>query len=138
MTVEWDVEALISEAHSAAVRVITSSIENVKTTAVTSILTGPKTGIIYKRGDSTHQASAPREAPANDSGHLVGTARTEVDADLLEGVVIFGSGENDYAAALEFGREDGHIEARPYARPALAEEREKFEDAIAAAVKEVF
>lgn len=32
---------------------------------------GPKTGQVYKRGRKTHQASAPYQAPATDTGTLV-------------------------------------------------------------------
>jgi hypothetical protein len=46
----------------------------------------------------------------------------------ISGAAIFSTA---YAAALEFGREDGSIAPRPYARPALEEERAGIEKAIA-------
>ena len=37
---------------------------------LSDILTGPRTGRIYRRGGVVHQASAPGEAPASDTGEL--------------------------------------------------------------------
>lgn len=128
MTVEWDTGALVTDVRKAALQGVSAGIEAVKSNAVEKILSGNKSGIIYRRRGVIHQASAPGEPPANDTGRLVQSARTELDKQAISGAAIFSTA---YAAALEFGREDGSIAPRPYARPALEEERAGIEDAIA-------
>jgi len=80
-----------------------------------SILKGPKTGRIYKRGKRgrTHQASAPGEPPANDTGRLASSLRSEVSAGALTASLIAGT---SYAAHLEYGTTK--MAARPFMRPA--------------------
>lgn len=99
--------------------------ELVHTAAVRSIMSGPKTGKTYRRRGVTHQASAPGEAPASDTGTLVQRSRTEYDAPQLTGRVIFSTA---YALALELGTE--RIEPRPFLRPALAANLPAIENAI--------
>ena len=74
---------------------------------------GPKTGKIYMKGkneDRPHQASAPGEAPATDTGNL---ARNINFVHIKDGHYrVISSAEY---SALEFGR--GRIKARPYMRP---------------------
>lgn len=134
MTVEWDTENIISDVRKAAVRGVADGLESVRTNAVKKILSGPKTGVIYKRRGVSHQASAPGESPANDTGRLAQSARTELDAGEIKGIVNFSTA---YAAALEFGTNDGKILPRPYARPALEEEREGIEKTIADGIRAV-
>lgn len=90
--------------------------------AKTEIQTGTKSGKIYKRtteagGTITHQASAPGEAPANEFGVLAGSISTVPSEDPTEAearVIVTA----EQGAALELGREDGSIAARPFIRPA--------------------
>lgn len=44
------------------------------------LTTGPKTGRVYLRSGRNHQASAPREAPASDTGRLVRSANYRVSS----------------------------------------------------------
>ncbi len=85
---------------------------------------GSKHGHIYGR----HQASAPGEAPAIDTGILHGSMFTrEV------GPAAYIAGTNvEYAPDLEMGTVN--IEARPFLLPAAEDERTDFERAVAAAV----
>lgn len=80
--------------------------------AVQSILQGPKTGRIYKRGKGFHQASAPGEAPANDLGFLASSLRIVItdknQVDL--------SAMAPYAIHLEYGTRN--MRPRPFLRPA--------------------
>lgn len=99
--------------------------EKVHTTAVRLVQTGPKSGRIYKRRGVVHQASAPGEPPASDTGTLVQRSGTEYDHTRLTGAVVFRS---SHALPLELGTET--MEPRPYLRPALAMNI----DAITAAV----
>ena len=75
----------------------------------------------------TRVASAPGQAPANQTGALAGSisARTET-----QGTIVFGiaSASTKYAAMLEFGTQK--IAARPYMQPAL--------DRNAAKIKAIF
>ncbi|PIY28400.1 MAG: hypothetical protein COZ09_10145 [Comamonadaceae bacterium CG_4_10_14_3_um_filter_60_42] len=83
---------------------------------------GSKTGIIYAKVNPTrtHQASAPGEAPATDTGRLVsatvfsriGRLAAEVENKVL------------YGAMLEWGTRN--IAPRPAWRPAAEEIRPKF------------
>ena len=81
-----------------------------------NVLHGEKTGIIYHRTpgggvSSTHQASAPGESPATDTGDL---ARS-IKADAPKGLIF---SDLDYAFWLEFGTRDGKIKPRPFLTPA--------------------
>jgi len=83
---------------------------------------GKRTGVVYtkgKNGTIKHQASAPGESPAPDTGRLRQSATHEtvrVEGDK----VIGGAGVSaPYAAALEFGTET--IEPRPFMSRLLTE-----------------
>jgi hypothetical protein len=82
-----------------------------------SLNDGKKTGKVYRRGKKGfHQASAPGEAPATDSGGYVGSIHSEVEE--LEGTI---AGAKEYILPLEEGTIDGRIAARPAAKPAFEE-----------------
>lgn len=91
----------------------------------------PKTGKTYKHGKVTHQASAPGEAPATDTGNLVnsGFLWRNGDADYNVGFAA------EYAAPLEFGTP--RMEARPFLRPAVKRERPRMRKAIRDAMRSV-
>lgn len=82
-------------------------------------------------GWKLHQASAPGEFPAGETGHLAndvtitktGEGRRDVDFNA------------DYAAVLEFGSEDGKLAARPAAGPAVELARPGFEAGAAAVLR---
>ena len=132
MTIDWDTEKAIKDVRTASLMGVANGIEAIRANALNKILTGPKTGRLYKRRSVVHQASAPGEAPANDRGRLAQSARTDLDPEKIVGTLTCSTA---YAAALEFGRDDGRILARPYARPALEEEREGIEKAIGKEVR---
>lgn len=76
------------------------------------LLSRPGTGRIYTRGKSVeHQASAPGEPPAPDTGRLRGSITTEVIRGVGEvrGII---TANTEYAAALELGTEK--MRPRPY------------------------
>ena len=97
---------------------------DIQARAQMAIMNPPKSGRIYRRGNVAHQASAPGEAPATDTGNLVNSAYTKklADADYETGFTV------EYAAALEFGTPK--IEPRPYLRPAVEAVKKAFLDAI--------
>ena len=133
MTVNWDTQATINAVRAAAVQGVFEGTQLVHSTAVQKILSGTKSGVIYRRRGVEHQASAPGEAPASDTSRLAQSGRTTLDQAEIVGQVIFST---EYAAALEFGREDGSIAARPFLRPSLAEKNEEIQAAIAARITE--
>lgn len=97
----------------------------VQTSAIRRIQGGPKTGITYDKSNPnrTHQASAPGESPATDTGRLVSSIETDIKG--LTGYVFT---RVDYGAYLEFGT--SKILARPWLNPALEENAGYFEDQL--------
>ena len=98
MTVNWDTDSTIQEVRSAALRGVADGAELIRATAVDKILNDPASGAIYRRRGVEHQASAPGEAPASDTGRLAQSARTELNAAEVSASAIFSTA---YAAALE-------------------------------------
>lgn len=127
----WYSEELLAQFKARAVAGITDGIALVEAEAVRLITDGPKTGTVYTTMFFTvgtgptrvvhpygsrvpHQASAPGEAPANDTGFLVQNRTVAVDASQIRATLTFHAA---YAGYLEFGTD--RIEPRPFARPAL-------------------
>lgn len=105
--------AALEEGHKAAKEYVADVAGRVSNQASANVLKGSKTGRLYKRGKKRyHQASAPGESPASDSGDLVISIRPEKIDDLHWRVTI----AMPYAAALEWGTE--RMAARPFVRPA--------------------
>lgn len=126
MSLEWYGPAVIATLSQAAFRGVVRGTENVKARMVERIASPPKTGKLYKRNTVTHQASAPGESPATDTGRLMGSITTSYDAAIITGYVNVAT---EYAAALEFGTPK--IAPRPYARVSLAEKAESIREDIA-------
>lgn len=130
MTVEWKGDAVLAKVRAAAMRGVVRGTEAVVEEATSLILETPKTGRVYRRRGVTHQASAPGQPPASDTGRLVQSNRTEFDQAELTGTAIWSAA---HAAALEHGT--AKMAPRPFARPALANSREEIEQDIAAEVR---
>lgn len=119
-------------------RMVIKCAHDLQALAVAEIQTGAKSGKTYKvpglRGGQTHTASAPGEAPAALFGVLAGSISVEPDPDptALEARVGVTA---EYGAALELGREDGSIEARPYLRPAADRIERSFAQQVGKAVQ---
>lgn len=79
-------------------------------------MASPKSGRVY----GAHQASAPGEAPAMDTGHLANSAVVEMTG---ETAAMLGYNA-DYAPHLEFGT--AKMQARPFLGPAVEAERDGF------------
>ena len=93
---------------------------------------GPKSGRIYKRRGVTHQASAPGEAPATDTGRLV--ASVVFEDDMLNGIPSVSIVSRlAIAAYLEFGTMQ--IAPRPAWVPAAQAITPKFQKRLEAAIK---
>lgn len=89
-------------------------------TDIQTQMQGPKTGAWY----GGHQASAPGEAPAIDTGALVNSILAQMTGPLSAQVA---SGM-EYAAGLEFGT--AHIAPRPAWVPAADRARDPFLAAV--------
>lgn len=99
---------------------------------------GPATGRVYAKYSPrrSHQASAPGETPASDTGRLASSITVKFDVDALGATVgVHGDsqGNADYAARLEFGTKD--MAARPFLFPAFERVKRKFSERYAKAIK---
>lgn len=97
-----------SDAVSNAIKTTALAVE---ADAVKNIQRGTKSGKVYKRGSVEHQASAPGESPASDTGNLA----SSIKAVIRPNIAIVGT-DQDYGAYLEFGTVN--ISERPWLRPA--------------------
>lgn len=98
------------------------------------VLRGPKTGRIYRRGggqnlSATHQASAPGQAPATDTGMLASSPYYDQDTKLSATV----GSRLAYASYLEFGTVN--IAPRPSWTPAVEQAAPKFKSRIEDALR---
>lgn len=83
---------------------------------IKSGMASPHSGALY----GTHQASAPGEFPAIDTGALVNSIQTEMQG--LQGIVYT---NQEYAVYLEYGTI--RMSPRPFMIPATERERPEFE-----------
>ena len=118
----------VKNAGSNLKRAVGSSAMVVRGEAVSSILSGNKSGRAYRRGGKTHIASAAGQAPANDSGTLASSISIDVDVErnaVVGKITAYaddGSGGN-YGKHLEFGTQK--MAARPFMQPALRKSKRK-------------
>jgi HK97 gp10 family phage protein len=102
---------------------IIAGTESIREESISLILDTPKTGRLYSRRGHVHQASAPGEAPASDTGDLVGSITTAYDHAQLRGRVLARSQHANY---LEFGTQN--MAPRPFLRPALSNKLPEIHD----------
>lgn len=79
-----------------------------------------------------HQASAPGEPPANDTGDLQKSIMSKMDSIVPSKPAAVVWTDLKYGKYLEFGTEK--IEPRPFMTPALEQNRDKFPRALGTAV----
>lgn len=125
MTVEWNGAAVLERVRKAAMRGVIRGTEGVLEEATSLILETPKTGRAYRRRGVTHQASAPGEPFASDTGATVQSGRTEYDQATLSGTARWSTAQ---AEALEYGTQK--MAPRSFARPALANRTDEIESDI--------
>jgi HK97 gp10 family phage protein len=108
----------------------------VENRAVEGIIDPPKTGRIYRskhRKGKLHQASAPGEFPAADSGRLHQSI-THAEVPAPAGTIAVEVAANaPYATFLELGT--SKMEPRPFMAPALRENEVRIRNDIAEAVR---
>lgn len=96
---------------------------------VLSIQQGAKTGRIYKRKGVTHQASAPGQSPASDTGTLKKSIYSERARKLT---YVVGS-RIVYALHLEYGTT--RMAARPFFRPSVEKMAKQITGRLEQAIK---
>lgn len=92
-----------------------------------AILTGPRSGRVYRSHGRVHRASAPGEPPASVSGRLAASLEAVDDGEAL-----LVASEVDYALYLERGT--ATMAPRPFLGPAAEASEADFAAAIEAAV----
>ena len=112
--------------------VIAGGAQLIRGQAIRSIQTGPKSGRIYEKYNPrrTHQASAPGQAPASDTGNLVSqiiVRPKNPDEVAVESNAL-------YSSFLEFGT--SKMLARPFLFPATERSRPKIVQAVFNKVKQ--
>ena len=103
--------------------VVRATAMRVEGTAKERIQRPPKTGRLYRTYNKRklHQASAPGESPATDSGTLASRVFHDVQAGGFEASVF---SDVNYAGMLEFGTKN--MAPRPYLGPALRQHAGEF------------
>ena len=130
--VEWRGQQLLALVRKASMQGVVQATELVRNEAISLITDGQKTGRVYRRRNVVHQASAPGEAPASDTGTLARQIDTKYDFVNLIGTVV---ARTKYAAMLEGGTPN--MEPRPFMRPALMNKRLAVQSAIAESIRRV-
>jgi hypothetical protein len=125
-------EAFAKIAEQEIARALFASAKKVEGDAKRSVLSGQKSGRIYKRKTVVHRASAPGEAPASDTGRLVNSINSYLATSSMTAFVVAGRGTAGYAALLENGTRN--IAPRPFMFPALELNRAWIKDRIDQAV----
>lgn len=129
--VDWRGEQLLAKLRIAAMRGVVIATEAVRNEAISLVTNSPATGRVYRRrGGVTHQASAPGEPPASDTGTLAGRIDTDYDYVQLRGAVV---ARTNYSRHLEYGTQ--RMQPRPFMRPALSSKRAFIEKAIATQIR---
>ena len=111
-------EGMATVAHQA----VKTTIYRIEARAKAS-LSGARSGRIYRRGvkgNILHQASAPGEAPATDTGHLANSIGARM-IGRTEGEITVTAED---AAVLELG--GAHVASRPFFTPAVRAEWPEF------------
>jgi HK97 gp10 family phage protein len=110
-----------------------ASAKKVEGDAKRSIMQGSKSGRLYQRRTVTHRASAPGEAPANDTGRLVNSINSYLVKAEKYATVTAGRGLAMYARALEFGT--AKMAARPFFFAAAEKNRQWISARLSQAVR---
>jgi hypothetical protein len=122
--------AVAAAAYKGGRLVQSTVIKSIKTQSMGETVTRIKPG----QAPYEHVASNPGDAPNTDTGELIRGIQIEVTgADVFVGVE---SSQDEKALALEFGKLDGSLEARPFLFPALEVNRKRIRDMVSDALAE--
>lgn len=109
-------------------KAVTATALEINTDVKKRLQRGPKTGRLYRRGTVTHQASAPGQAPATDSGTLASSLYFQ-QASKMEATI---GSRLAYAYYLEFGTT--RIRPRPAWLPASEIGQKKLNERVRRAI----
>lgn len=128
-------DQITEAAHAAIENGMRGALAIVVADAKRSVARGPKTGRIYTRGNISHQASAPGEPPATDTGRLLNAIAGDLEtSDKQNGFVRgFIRAATEYAGYLELGTR--RILPRPFLVPAIERNRAAIQAFMANAVR---
>lgn len=110
-------------------KAVTAAALTVNSDIKKAIQSPPKTGAIYPRGQKSHQASAPGEAPATDTGALV----SSIVFRQPEPLTAFVESRLQYAPWLEYGTRN--MKPRPSWVPAVEKNADLFRRLVDAALR---
>jgi HK97 gp10 family phage protein len=125
-----ELEQASRRAHEEFRKVLEAGAKSIERTAKKKIQGVPKSGRLYRRGRVLHQASAPGQPPATDSGFLVGSFFSGLKDQGLTvevGVTVF------YGGFLELGT--SKMKPRPYLKPSAEERLKDIADGIDQAIR---
>jgi len=105
--------------------------ENLRTDMIELMVNSKPYGRIYRRGDVEHQASAPGQPPAPDTGNLLSKINTDYDETTLTGRVLIEAG---YGAHLEYGTVN--MEPRPFVRPTINYSADTIDERVRVSIAE--
>ena len=113
---EIDLSAVEQAVQQATLDGMRMGMQYVANDAKRAVARGHKTGRIYRRGGVSHQASAPGEPPATDTGALVNSIAGDavISGGVVQGII---RAAVHYAAWLELGTR--RMVARPFLAPAV-------------------
>ena len=134
MTVESHNRELINKMGSGVSKAVDRTANITRRAMQMLIIGGARTGRIYfRRGGNIHQASAPGEPPKKDDGQLANQIINRM-VDPLNAEI--DTMDNEYAAALEFGRNDGTIKPRPFFQKTVLKNQSTLETEVQKAIRE--
>jgi hypothetical protein len=125
MPVDWRQDEFIAAVRRGALRGLIIAANDVRNEILRRILQTAKTGKVYIRRGIEHQASAPGEAPASDTGTLARNITVMVDPQALTAKINSGAAHSWY---LEFGTLT--IEPRPHLRVSLAAQKDNIPEIV--------
>ncbi len=124
---DFDMTALSEQAMRAVEATMQGAAMLVANDAKRRVQRGPKSGRTYVRRGIAHQASAPGEPPATDTGKLAGSI-----VAAASGLTAYVEARSEYGRWLEYGTR--RILPRPFMVPAAEANRERIGELIRSAV----
>ena len=116
------------QAQAAIARAVRATGVQIRSDIQRRIQRGPHTGEVYERGSIAHQASAPGESPATDTGFLVSSIEFKMTGPATAQI----ESRLGYAYHLEFGTV--HIAPRPAWTPSIEAQTPEFNRRIREAI----
>lgn len=128
-----DLNRYVDEVEEDVSQAVTATALGIQAKAIKRIQRGTKSGRIYQKYNPrrTHQASAPGQSPATDTGRLVGSIQADKQTRFrwTVGTIV------PYGRYLEFGTR--RIAERPWLRPSVQEFKPAFIKRIRQALRRV-